>query len=54
MKEQTVKMALDSKKIDKFILKNQYQTPNIDLLQDKIAQEVKSDTKKQTLFSPIH
>ena len=40
-KDQTVKLALDSKKINKFIHKNKYQMPNIDLLLDNIAQVVK-------------
>ena len=33
-KDQMVKLALDSKKINKFIHKNKYQMPNIDLLLD--------------------
>ena len=41
--DQTVKLALDSKKINKYIDKNKYQMPNIDLLLDNIAQVVKSD-----------
>ena len=52
-KDQTVKFALDSKKINKFIHKNKYQMPNIDLLLDNIAQVVKSDKSKQTLFSTL-
>ena len=52
-KDQTVKLALDSKKINKFIHKNKYQMPNIDLLLNNIAQEVKSDKTKQTLFSKL-
>ena len=50
-KDQTVKLALDSKKIIKFIHKNKNQMPNIDLILDNIAQTIKSDTKEQTLFS---
>ena len=53
-KDQTVKLALDSKKINKFIHKNKYQMPNIELLLDNIAQVVKSDKSKQTLFSTLH
>ena len=41
--DQTVKLALDSKKTNKYIDKNKYQMPNIDLLLDNIAQVVKSD-----------
>ena len=50
-KGQTVKLTLDSKKINKFIHKNNYQNPNIDLLLHNIAQVVKSDKTKQTMFS---
>ena len=50
-KDQTVKLALDSQKINKFIHKNRYQMPYIDLLLDNIAQVVKSDKTKQMLFS---
>ena len=42
-KDQTVKLTLDSKKINKFIHKNKYQMPNIELLLDNIAPVVKSD-----------
>ena len=52
-KDQTVKLALDSKKINKFFHKNEYQIPNIDLLLDNIAQVVKSDKSKQTLVSTL-
>ena len=52
-KNQTVKIALDSKKINEFIHKNKYQMPNIELLLVKIAQVVKSDKSKQTLFSTL-
>ena len=52
-KDQTVKLALDSKIINKFIHKNKYQTPNIDLLLDNVAQVVKSNDNQQTLFSTL-
>ena len=39
-KDQTVKLALDSKKINKIIHKNKYQMPNIEMLLDNIAQVV--------------
>ena len=42
-KVQTVKLALESKKINKFIQKNKYQMPNIALLLDNIAQMVRSN-----------
>ena len=52
--DQTVNLALDSKKINKLIHKNKYQMPNIELLLDNIAQVVKSDKFKQTLFSTLN
>ena len=52
-KDQTVKLALDSKKINKFIRKNKYQMPNIDLLLDNLTQVVKSNDNQQTLFSTL-
>ena len=52
-KDQTVELALGSKKNNKFIHKNKYQMPNIDLLLDNIAQVNKSDKTKQTLFSKL-
>ena len=52
-KDQTVKLALDSKKINKFIHKNKYQMPKIDLLLDNIAQVIKSNNNQQTLFSTL-
>ena len=52
-KDQTVKLELDSKKINEFIHKNKYQMPNIDLLLDNIAQVVKSNNSQQTLFSTL-
>ena len=52
-KDQTVKLASDSQNINKFIHKNKYQMPNIDLLLDNIAEVVKSDKSKQTQFSTI-
>ena len=52
-KVQTVRFALDSKKISKLIHMNKYQMPNIDLPLDNIAQVDKSDKTKQTLFSKL-
>ena len=48
-KDKTVKLALDSKKINKFTHKK-YQMTNLDLLLNNIAQVVKSDKTQQTLF----
>ena len=53
-KGQTVKLALDSKKTNKFIHKNKYQMPNIDFLLYRNARTIKSDTKEQTLFSSLY
>ena len=52
-KDQTVKLALDSKKINKFNDKIKYQMPNIDLFLNNIAQVVKSDKTNPTLFSKL-
>ena len=52
-KDQTVKLALDSKKINKYIHKNKYQMPNKDPLLNNIAQVVKSDKSNQTLFTTL-
>ena len=49
-KDQTVKLALASKKRNKIFHKNKYQMPNIDLLLDSIAQVVKLNKSKQTIF----
>ena len=52
-KDQTVKIALDSKKTNKFIHKNKYHMPNIDLLLDNIAQTIKSDNKNKRCSLPL-
>ena len=52
-KDQTAKLALDSKEVNNFFHKNKYQMPNIDLLLDNIAQVIKSNNNEQTLFSTI-
>ena len=52
-KDQTAKLALDSKKNYKIIHKNKHQMPNIKLLLDNIAQTIKYDTNEQTLFSSL-
>ena len=48
-----VKLALDSEKINKYIHKNKYQMPNIDLRLENIAQVMKSDNSNQTLFTTL-
>ena len=52
-KDPTVKLALDSKKTTELIHKNKYQMPNINLLMENIAQVVKLDKTKQTMFSKL-
>ena len=52
-KDQTAKLALDSKKIIKYLHKNKYQMPKKDSLLDNLAHVVKSDKSKQTLFSTL-
>ena len=48
-----MKLALDLKKINKFIHKNKYERPNIDLLSDNIAQVIKLNNNQQTLLSTL-
>ena len=52
-KDPTVKLALNSKKMNKFIHQNKYQMPNIDLLLDIIAQVVKLNKNQQTRLSTL-
>ena len=52
-KDQTTKLALDSKEVNNFFHRNKYQMPNIDLLLDNIAQVIKSNNNEQTLFSTL-
>ena len=49
-KDQTAKLALDSKKLIKFNHNNKYQMPTLDLLRGNITHVVKLDNSKQTLF----
>ena len=53
-KDQTIKLALDSKVLNKAIHKNKYQMPNIDTLIESISQQI-SDPASQniTYFSTI-
>ena len=58
-KDQTTKLALDSKEMNNFFQRNKYQMLNIDLLLDNIAQVIKSNNdelsnnNEQTLFSTL-
>ena len=54
-KDQTNKLAMDSKQIYKMIHKNKYQMPNIDVLLDSVAQSAQERHNKPgtTLFSTI-
>ena len=49
--ERTVKLALDSKKINEIIHKNKHQTQKIELSLDIIVQIIKGDDSQQTLFT---
>ena len=54
-KDGSIKLAMDSKQINKSIHKNKYQMPNIDVLLDNIAQSAHKGTNKPglTYFSTI-
>ena len=54
-KDQSIKLAMDSKQINKMIHKNKYQMPNIDILLDNVAQSAQQghDKPGTTLFSTI-
>ena len=52
-KDQIVKLALESKKINEFRHKKKYQMPNIEFLLDNIAQIIKVDEKQKTLFTTL-
>ena len=52
-KEKSVKLALDSKVLNKAIRKNKYQMPNIDSLIDSISQHNDSNQGDNVYFSTI-
>ena len=54
-KDQSIKLAMDSKQINKMIQKNKYQMPNSDVLLDNVAQSAQQGHNKpgSTLFSTI-
>ena len=55
-RDQTIKLALDSKTLNKAIHKNKYQMPNIETLMDSISQIItsyKTKTAEQIYFSTI-
>ena len=55
-RDQTIKLALDSKTLNKAIHKNKYQMPNIETLIDSISQIItnyKTEPAEQTHFSTI-
>ena len=54
-KDQSIKLAMDSKQINKMIHKIKYQMPNIDILLDNVAQSAQQghDKPGTTLFSTI-
>ena len=53
-KDQTIKLALDSKVLNKAIHKNKYQMPNIDTLIESISQQISAPASQNiTHFSTI-
>ena len=54
-KDQTIKLALDSKVLNKVIHKNKYQMPNIDTLIESISQQISAPASQNTTYiSTIH
>ena len=53
-KDQSIKLALDSKVLNKAIHKNKYQMPNIDMLTDTISQHLtNTQNGQQTYFTTL-
>ena len=52
-KDQIVKLALESNKINNFIHKKKHQMTNIDFLLDNIAQIIKADEKQKIIFTAL-
>ena len=54
-KDQTIKLAMDSKQTINAIIQNKYQMPNIDVLLDNVAQSAQEGSNKpgSTYFSTI-
>ena len=51
MKDQSIKLALDSKVLNKTIHKNKFQMPNIDMLIDTISQHLTDNQNGQQAIS---
>ena len=51
-KDQSIKLALDSKVLNKAIHKNKYQMPNIDMIIDTISQYLTNTQNGQQAFFP--
>ena len=49
----SIKIALDSKKLNKWVVKNKYQMPNIDELVDQIAQIITSNKSGKVWFTTV-
>ena len=49
-KDQTIKLALDSKVLNKAIHKNKYQMPNIDTLIESISQQISAPASQNTTY----
>ena len=50
MKDQTIKLALESKKLNKTIHKNKYQIPNIYTLIESISQRISAPASQNTTY----
>ena len=49
-KDQTMKLALDSKMLNKAIHKNKYQMPNIGMLIESISQRISAPASQDTTY----
>ena len=49
-RDQTIKLALDSKVLNKAIHKNKYQMPNIDTLIESISQQISAPAPQNTTY----
>ena len=49
-KDQTIKLELDSKELNKAIHKNKHQMPNIDTLVESISQQISAPASQNTTY----
>ncbi len=52
-KDGSIKLALDSKRLNEWVIKNKYQMPNIDELIDQIAQIITSSKSGRVWFTTV-